>query len=355
MSMKLVGGVALCAALVLAAGAAARPFDGGPGGSDGHPRGGPGHGRGAWFNNVCDTSLPGDASCSSLVVTDANGAPLASASPPSECVRAGAVPRRVQPDADGLDGDDRDRRRVRRSERRERPRRVQRPVRAAALHDGERLLPQGQPERAGRAIRASNSGWALEISLDVQTAHAICQNCKILLVEASSASIANLGTAVNEAASLGATVVSNSYGGGEYSSETSDESAYFNHPGVAITVSSGDSGYGVEFPAASQYVTAVGGTTLNVGAGNTYGGETVWSGAGSGCSTYDDEAVLADGHRLHAAHGRRRGGRRRSEHRRRRVRLRHVPGPERLVPGRRHEPGGAADRAPSTRSPATPR
>jgi subtilase family serine protease len=137
-----------------------------------------------------------------------------------------------------------------------------------------------------------DGGWAQEISLDLDMVSAICPNCHILLVEASSASMTDLGTAVNEAVALGANVVSNSYGGGESSSDTSLDSTYFNHPGVAITVSSGDSGYGVEYPAASKYVTAVGGTALKK-ASNTRGWtETVWStsrreGAGSGCSQYD--------------------------------------------------------------------
>jgi subtilase family serine protease len=131
----------------------------------------------------------------------------------------------------------------------------------------------------------ANSGWALEIALDVEVAHAVCPNCKILLVEASSASLNNLAAAVNTAAKLGATEISNSYGGSEYSSEVSDTA--YNHPGIAVTVASGDNGYGsFGFPAASPNVITVGGTTLTVGAGNTYGGETVWSGAGSGCSLY---------------------------------------------------------------------
>jgi subtilase family serine protease len=131
----------------------------------------------------------------------------------------------------------------------------------------------------------ANSGWALEIALDVEVAHAVCPNCKILLVEASSASLSNLAAAVNTAAKLGAAEISNSYGGSEYSSEVSD-SAY-NHPGIAVTVASGDNGYGsFGFPAASPSVITVGGTTLTVGTGNTYGGETAWSGAGSGCSLY---------------------------------------------------------------------
>jgi subtilase family serine protease len=128
-----------------------------------------------------------------------------------------------------------------------------------------------------------NSGWALEIALDVETAHQICQNCKILLVEAKSNSFSNLATAVNRAVTMGANVVSNSYGGGETSSTIGGA---YDHPGVAITASSGDGGYGVESPASFNTVVAVGGTTLNLGSGNTYGSERVWSGAGSGCSSY---------------------------------------------------------------------
>jgi subtilase family serine protease len=139
----------------------------------------------------------------------------------------------------------------------------------------------------------ANGGWAEEISLDLDMASAVCPNCHILLVEASSASMTNLGSAVNEAAKLGATVISNSYGGSESSLDTSYDASYFNHPGIAITVSSGDSGYGVEYPAASRYVTSVGGTSLTRATTTTRGWtEKVWStssveGAGSGCSRYD--------------------------------------------------------------------
>ena len=120
----------------------------------------------------------------------------------------------------------------------------------------------------------------------MEIAHAVCPNCKILLVEASSNSFGNLLTAEDYAIAH-ATVVSNSWGGSEFSSETSSTyDNHFNHIGRPITFSSGDSGYGVEYPAASQYVTAVGGTTLNLNANNTYNSETVWAGAGSGCSAY---------------------------------------------------------------------
>lgn len=132
----------------------------------------------------------------------------------------------------------------------------------------------------------ADGGWSLEIALDVEVAHAICPNCKILLVEANSNSLANLSAAVQTAAKLGATEISNSYGGSEFSSELSYAAPY-NQPGIAVTVSSGDNGYGsFGFPAALSSVITVGGTTLSLGAGNTYGSETVWRGAGSGCSLY---------------------------------------------------------------------
>jgi len=141
---------------------------------------------------------------------------------------------------------------------------------------------------ASSPLPKANSGWALEIALDVEIAHATCPNCKILLVEASSNSLSNLAAGVKTAAKLGATEISNSYGGSEFSSELSETyAAPYNQPGVAVTVSSGDNGYGsFGFPAALSSVITVGGTTLTLGAGNTYGGETAWSGAGSGCSLY---------------------------------------------------------------------
>lgn len=132
----------------------------------------------------------------------------------------------------------------------------------------------------------TDGGWALETSLDVEVAHAICQTCKILLVEANSNTMDDLGTAVNTAAALGATAISNSYGATEWSGETSYD-FYYNHPGIAVTASSGDGGYGAGFPAASPNVVAVGGTTMSLLGDNSYGSETVWSGTGSGCSAVE--------------------------------------------------------------------
>ena len=126
----------------------------------------------------------------------------------------------------------------------------------------------------------------MEIALDVETVHGLCQNCSILLVEAASPNMKNLMMSVDTAVKAGAMVISNSYGGPEFSGETTFDS-HFKHPGIAFTVSSGDSGYGVEYPAASPYVTAVGGTSLYLNANNGYLDENAWSGAGSGCSQFE--------------------------------------------------------------------
>jgi subtilase family serine protease len=139
-------------------------------------------------------------------------------------------------------------------------------------------------QRGGTSSPAGNTGWGQEIALDVEMVSAVCPNCKILLVESDSNSFADLGTAVNEAYSLGANAISNSYGGGEFLGETSYAGPY-NHPGVAITASSGDGGYGVEVPAAFNTVVAVGGTNLTTAANTRGWTETAWSGAGSGCSS----------------------------------------------------------------------
>jgi subtilase family serine protease len=136
-------------------------------------------------------------------------------------------------------------------------------------------------QTGGTNYPRKNSGWALEISLDLDMVSAACPDCKILLVEASSNSFANLGAAVNYAAGQGVAAISNSYGG----SDTAQTSAY-NHPGIAITASSGDGGYGVESPASFDSVIGVGGTSLTKASGTSRGWtETAWSGAGSGCST----------------------------------------------------------------------
>ncbi len=130
-----------------------------------------------------------------------------------------------------------------------------------------------------------DANWALETSLDVQIAHAICQTCKILVVEANTNYFTDLGTAVNRAASMGANAISNSYGARDWSGQTTYDS-YYNHPGIFITASSGDWGFGSYYPSSSAHVIGVGGTTLSLFANNNYASESVWSGGGSGCSLY---------------------------------------------------------------------
>ena len=134
-------------------------------------------------------------------------------------------------------------------------------------------------QNGGSSLPANNGGWAQEISLDLDMVSAACPACHILLVEANSASFANLAAAVNTAAATpGVVAISNSYGGGDQ-----PELSAYNHPGIAITASTGDAGYGVSSPASFPHVIAVGGTTLTRN-GSLFT-ESAWSGAGSGCST----------------------------------------------------------------------
>jgi len=139
-------------------------------------------------------------------------------------------------------------------------------------------------QTGGTTPPRADAGWATEISLDLDMVSATCPDCKILLVEANSASFSDLGAAVNYAATQGVSAISNSYGG----SDTAQSSDY-DHPGIAVTASTGDSGYGVESPASYDTVVAVGGTSLHK-SGSAYS-ETAWSGAGSGCSTRNSKPL----------------------------------------------------------------
>jgi hypothetical protein len=141
---------------------------------------------------------------------------------------------------------------------------------------------------------AGTNGWATEESLDLDVVAAICPNCHIILVEADDSKVSSLAAAAATAVRLGARFVSNSYGTPDYSGETTAADSY-DHPGVVVTASAGDSGYGAEYPAASPYVTSVGGTSLARDSSTARGWtETVWGdsasgqlGTGSGCSAYE--------------------------------------------------------------------
>ena len=140
--------------------------------------------------------------------------------------------------------------------------------------------------KMSNAIR-SNSGWALEASLDTQWAHAIAPGARILLVEARSSSISDLLKAVDYARNRSDVVaISMSWGGSEFSSESSYDSYFTSSYNAAFFASSGDSGTGVQWPAVSPNVTGVGGTKL-VLSGSTFVSETAWSGSGGGISRYE--------------------------------------------------------------------
>jgi hypothetical protein len=140
-------------------------------------------------------------------------------------------------------------------------------------------------QRGGMSYPVSDAGWSEEISLDLDMVSAVAPNAHILLVEGDGTSFHNLGTAVDEAAVLGATQISNSYGGDEVYGASF--AGYYSHPGIAITASTGDDGYGCSgswqpcFPASAPIVEAVGGTSLTSVSPRT---ESAWGGAGSGCS-----------------------------------------------------------------------
>lgn len=149
---------------------------------------------------------------------------------------------------------------------------------------------------------ANEEGWSGEISLDVDMVSAACPQCHILLVEANNEELSSLFAANEEAVKLKATEVSNSWGAQEFSEETSDDK-YFDHPGIPMLAAAGDVKYdgcdhklgtGICYPAASQYVIAVGGTKLTKESSSSRKWtEEVWKeesrsrGTGSGCSKYD--------------------------------------------------------------------
>ncbi|GGF53413.1 peptidase S8 [Marmoricola endophyticus] len=140
-------------------------------------------------------------------------------------------------------------------------------------------------QTGGTSLPSTDVGWAGEQALDVDAVSAACPDCKIVVVQANSSSITDLGKATQTAAKQsGVAAISNSYGGGDLSD--SQFGTYYNHPGIAVTASTGDDGYqGASYPASSSYVTAVGGTSLSASSSSRGWTESAWSGAGSGCSS----------------------------------------------------------------------
>ncbi|WP_433431692.1 carboxypeptidase regulatory-like domain-containing protein [Nonomuraea sp. CA-141351] len=155
-------------------------------------------------------------------------------------------------------------------------------------------------QRGGTDYPVADAGWAGEIALDLDMVSAIAPRANLLLVEADSNYPDDLGAAVDQAVAMGAKFVNNSYGTGREYPDQGTLDVHYNHPGVAIVAASGDWGYGVSYPAASTYVTSVGGTTLTRDSSERGWSETVWNSSwvsqgtgttvwgatGSGCSKY---------------------------------------------------------------------
>jgi subtilase family serine protease len=134
-------------------------------------------------------------------------------------------------------------------------------------------------QRGGSSLPKVNANWAVETSIDIEMASAACARCKILVVEADTSAMVDLGNAVNYAATQHVSAISNSYGSGDLT-----QRAAYNHPGIAVVAAAGDSGFGSGAPAAFSTVIAVGGTTLKR-ANNARGWtETAWTGGGSVCA-----------------------------------------------------------------------
>jgi subtilase family serine protease len=153
---------------------------------------------------------------------------------------------------------------------------------------------------------AANSGWALETSLDVEWAHAIAPQAKILLVEAKTPSGANLLGAIDYASGRKDVVaVSMSWGGTEFSEETSLDRHFVSKSGAIFFASSGDNGAGVSWPAASPNVLGVGGTSLELFKSGIFISEAAWSGSGGGISAYEPEPDCQRAYNIPKATGRR--------------------------------------------------
>jgi subtilase family serine protease len=155
------------------------------------------------------------------------------------------------------------------------------------------VYPQGKPATINR-------GWALESNLDVQMVHAMAPNAKIVLEAARSATFADIMGAVKDAYThRNASIISMSFGGSEFSQETGPNAdgilAAGGRAGVTFTVSSGDRGAGAQYPAASPFVTAVGGTSLHLNKRGGYLNETAWSGSGGGMSVFEKRPAYQNG------------------------------------------------------------
>jgi subtilase family serine protease len=151
-------------------------------------------------------------------------------------------------------------------------------------HCFTKVTPYGTPK--------GNCGWAQEAALDIEWAHAMAPYAQIVLVEALSNSNTDLYNAVQYAATmLSAKQISMSWGGSEYSGETSADSSVFGSTNVVYCASSGDSGGKTIYPCTSPNVVCAGGTSVNRNSQHLFSNETTWSGSGGGPSQYESEPL----------------------------------------------------------------
>jgi subtilase family serine protease len=142
-------------------------------------------------------------------------------------------------------------------------------------------------QQKGTPLPRGDTVWGQEIDLDLQMVSAICPMCKITLIAATSASLPDITRAARRAQSKNTSAISNSYATDESLENNAFESAY-EHPGIAVTASSGDTGYASTFPASSPKVIAVGATSLVRDSSPRGWDETAWGGSGSWCSSWFD-------------------------------------------------------------------
>jgi subtilase family serine protease len=148
----------------------------------------------------------------------------------------------------------------------------------------------------------ADCGWAQEAALDIEWAHAMSPNAQIILVEANSSSFSDLFTAVDVATGLvkssgggGVGEVSMSWGGSEFSSETSNDSHFHSTTGVVYFAASGDTGGKTIYPGTSPYIVSAGGTRINRNSSGVFLSETGWSGSGGGPSAYEPLPTYQNG------------------------------------------------------------
>ncbi len=154
-------------------------------------------------------------------------------------------------------------------------------------------------QTGGTTLPSGDPGWAGEIALDVEWAHAVAPGANILLVEANSPALTDLFSAVQWAASQpGVSVVSMSFGGGEFGGETTFDNTFTTpagHNGVSFIAASGDYGAPASYPATSPNVLAIGGTSLFLNGSNNYSSESAWSGSGGGISIVERQPAYQNG------------------------------------------------------------